>query len=167
VTEDRHFDLTVFVLLLGMTLHSCGPHSNKPLPAGAPISAPTSSIAVPASPRTELPLLPLPKELELKSGSFRFGRDNRIVVQEGAPDTARDVADQVADLFYGVMTLRQLAALDAARKHRTDDESWAIPALDIRDAPRFRYRGLRWIRRATSSLSPSSRSTSSSRRPTS
>jgi len=47
------------------------------------------------------------------------------------PDRIRLAASDAAGLFYGVQTLRQLAAADAK----------SLPCVEIRDAPRFGWRG--------------------------
>jgi len=48
-----------------------------------------------------------------------------------------------AGLFYGIQTLRQLLQPGATTGSRgTADKDWTVPALEIRDNPRFVYRGL-------------------------
>ncbi len=48
-----------------------------------------------------------------------------------------------AGLFYGIQTLRQLLPPGATTGARSAAEDlWIVPALEIRDAPRFVYRGL-------------------------
>ena len=66
----------------------------------------------------------------------------RIEAGSGAAESYRIVVDEAsvvvtgadaAGLFYGVQTLGQLIARDGG--------GWAVPAVSIEDAPRFRYRG--------------------------
>ena len=44
-------------------------------------------------------------------------------------------ASAPAGLFYGLQTLNQLLPV-------ADDDAWSMPAVEIEDAPRFRYRGM-------------------------
>ena len=60
------------------------------------------------------------------SESYRIAADAASVVVTGA---------DAAGLFYGVQTLGQLVARDG--------DSFTIPAVQITDAPRFAYRGVR------------------------
>lgn len=64
------------------------------------------------------------------------------VERGGAPESYRLTADEAsvvltgadaAGLFYGVQTLGQLI--------RPSHDGWIVPAVEIEDAPRFRYRG--------------------------
>ena len=85
-------------------------------------------------------------ELQTVTGlSIPVADDARIVLSidgEGAPESYRLIvtpggvqvtgADR-AGLRYGVFTLAQLA--------RRVDGAWVLPAVEIDDAPRFRYRG--------------------------
>lgn len=68
-------------------------------------------------------------ELRIEKGgaaeSYRIAVDEASVVVTGA---------DAAGLFYGVQTLGQLV--------RREGEGWAIPAVEIADAPRFAYRGV-------------------------
>lgn len=68
-------------------------------------------------------------ELRLEKGaeaeSYRLSADAGSIVVTGA---------DAAGLFYGVQTLAQLV--------RRDGQGWAVPAVDIEDAPRFAYRGV-------------------------
>lgn len=59
------------------------------------------------------------------------------------PGGVRLAAPAPAGLFYGLQTLRQLLPpeLEARRRSRSETEP-RIPAVEIRDAPRFSWRGL-------------------------
>jgi hexosaminidase len=46
-----------------------------------------------------------------------------------------------AGLFYGVQTIRQLLPPQIESRKKVTDVSWAIPCLEIRDKPRFGWRG--------------------------
>ena len=62
------------------------------------------------------------------------------------------LASSTAGIFYGIQTLRQLlppaatriAGSGSGRNWLAGEETplWTVPALEIRDAPRFRYRGM-------------------------
>ncbi len=48
-----------------------------------------------------------------------------------------------AGLFYGVQTLRQLLPVEIERTVLTcQNTNWTIPCVDIRDVPRYRWRGM-------------------------
>ncbi|MEY9965762.1 hexosaminidase [Streptacidiphilus sp. MAP12-16] len=47
-----------------------------------------------------------------------------------------------AGLFWGAQTLRQLLGPEAFRRAPVKREGWALPCVDIRDAPRFAWRGV-------------------------
>jgi hexosaminidase len=55
-------------------------------------------------------------------------------------DSVRIVARQPAGLFYGVQTLRQLLP-PFIESHMRLSRRWAVPAVNILDAPRFAWRG--------------------------
>ncbi|CAM5743391.1 putative Beta-hexosaminidase [Streptomyces afghaniensis 772] len=58
---------------------------------------------------------------------------NGVLIEGGSP----------AGVFWGAQTLRQLLGPDAYRRAPLGrDRAWAVPYLTIRDAPRFRWRGL-------------------------
>jgi N-acetyl-beta-hexosaminidase len=89
----------------------------------------------------------LARALELKTGKrgasrilLVLGPNRKVTNPEGYRLTisAREVRIEASDprgLFYGAQTLRQLVT-----KSATGERS--LPALDISDAPRFRWRGL-------------------------
>ncbi|MDP6524876.1 MAG: beta-N-acetylhexosaminidase [Kiritimatiellia bacterium] len=49
-------------------------------------------------------------------------------------------APNAAGLFYGGQTLRQLLPPEVFRKHQVGGTKWLIPAVEIRDQPRFPWR---------------------------
>ncbi len=61
------------------------------------------------------------------------------------PDRILIRAAGAAGLFYGGVTLRQLLPPEACGTNRLSQalpDGWRIPAVEIKDAPRFRWRGL-------------------------
>ncbi len=57
------------------------------------------------------------------------------------PDAVVIRAPQLAGLFYGIQTLRQLLPPELESDHKMD-VAWLIPAVIIEDAPRFIWRGM-------------------------
>jgi len=51
-------------------------------------------------------------------------------------------AKAAAGLFYGVQTLRQLLPSDIFSPYRVTRTLWTVPAVTIRDVPRYAWRGL-------------------------
>jgi hexosaminidase len=51
-------------------------------------------------------------------------------------------ASSRAGLFYGVQTLLQLLPPDVFRPRRTTGKNWTIPCVEIKDSPRFKWRGM-------------------------
>ena len=84
-------------------------------------------------------------------GSNAYERDESYRLQVD-PDGVTLSAATAAGIFYGIQTLRQLLPPAATRivgggsgvnsLADADRPSWTMPALEIRDAPRFRYRGM-------------------------
>ena len=92
-------------------------------------------------------------------GAIRLTLDSTSHAAAGLPDTplARPESYELssgpagieiraashAGLFYGIQSLRQLLPAGATTGARgAADEDWTVPALEIRDDPRFVYRGL-------------------------
>ncbi len=50
-------------------------------------------------------------------------------------------ASEAAGVFYGVQSLRQLLPVEAYASSKQEGVTWAIPCLEIKDAPRFPWRG--------------------------
>ena len=51
-------------------------------------------------------------------------------------------ANKPAGLFYGVQTILQLLPKEIESRKRVDNVSWAVPAVEVTDYPRFGWRGL-------------------------
>lgn len=58
------------------------------------------------------------------------------------PDSVVVRAGTGAGLFYGLQTLRQLLPPEIEKREKVSDVKWAIPCVQIKDAPRYRWRGL-------------------------
>ncbi|WP_214321722.1 beta-N-acetylhexosaminidase [Nonomuraea sediminis] len=96
-------------------------------------------------------LIPAPRELRLTGGSGPFGGEVRTRVDSSlAPeayeltvshDGAHIVGGDEAGVFWGRQTLRQLLGPDAFRRAPIEREPVAVPYVEIRDAPRFAWRG--------------------------
>ncbi len=63
----------------------------------------------------------------------------RIVVK---PSEIAIVAQQPAGVFYAVQTLQQLLPVNIESPALAKNTQWAVPCVEIEDAPRFAYRGL-------------------------
>ena len=50
-------------------------------------------------------------------------------------------ANKPVGIFYGIQTIRQLLPIEIERKEKTTNIEWAIPSIEIRDSPRFSWRG--------------------------
>ena len=59
-----------------------------------------------------------------------------------SPDAVIIKANEPAGLFYGVQTLLQLLPKEIESKSAVKNVTWTIPAIDIKDYPRFEWRGL-------------------------
>ncbi len=44
-------------------------------------------------------------------------------------------------IFYGIQTIRQLLPIEIEKKKEISDIEWTIPSIDIKDYPRFSWRG--------------------------
>jgi hexosaminidase len=60
---------------------------------------------------------------------------------EVAPGRVTLRAPELAGLFYGVQTIRQLLPADIFREAKATGVTWSMPAVVIEDQPRFRWRG--------------------------
>jgi hexosaminidase len=61
---------------------------------------------------------------------------------EATPEFVKISAPEPAGIFYGVQTLRQLLPLPANGARASNGKPCLIPAVKIRDWPRFKWRGL-------------------------
>ena len=57
-------------------------------------------------------------------------------------DRVRISANSRAGLFYGVQTLLQLLPPGVHKKGLVSRKSWTVPCVDIKDLPRFKWRGM-------------------------
>ncbi|MFX0075877.1 MAG: beta-N-acetylhexosaminidase [Candidatus Hermodarchaeota archaeon] len=57
--------------------------------------------------------------------------EKRILLTGGKP----------VGIFYGIQTLRQLLPKEIERKNELSDIEWIVPSVEIRDYPRFSWRG--------------------------
>ena len=73
------------------------------------------------------------EENSLKEGGYFLSvKPKTIVVRAASSD----------GLFYGLQTLRQLLPVDVEDSTLAENVSWAIPCVEIKDEPRYPYRGL-------------------------
>jgi hexosaminidase len=103
--------------------------------------------------------LPVSGPTDGSDGAIRLSLDSTSPAAAGLPDTplARPESYEIssgpagieiraashAGLFYGIQSLRQLLPPGATTGARSAAEGgWTVPALEIRDGPRFVYRGL-------------------------
>ncbi|MBN9178624.1 MAG: family 20 glycosylhydrolase [Microbacterium sp.] len=127
------------------------------LPGGAafPLTAHTEIAGDADAAATARALIATRTGLDLRAGSTgsgpvtsgSTGSDPAITLRidgAGTPESYRlhasaasvtVIGSDAAGLFYGIQTLGQLIA-------ETDGGGWGIPAAEIADAPRFRYRGV-------------------------
>ena len=82
-----------------------------------------------------------------KKNVIVFSIDPRVTNAEGyslkvSPDKIEVKCQTPAGAFYAIQTLRQLLPPEIEQKTKAAGIKWAIPAVEIEDAPRFAYRGL-------------------------
>ena len=88
-------------------------------------------VSAPAAPTNSI-------RFQLRADRVDLGEeDYELVVR---PDSVRIVARAAAGLFHGAQTLRQLLPSEIESDIRIG-RPWGIPALTIRDTPRFAWRG--------------------------
>ncbi|MCK9873331.1 beta-N-acetylhexosaminidase [Nocardiopsis dassonvillei] len=141
------------------TSPSLVPRPNSSAPGGAGGLTLTASTRVSADPDARGTLTWLQRELGAATGlplatgdeasaqirlsvdpEAGLGREGyRLIVDaEGAIIVGNDPAG----VFYGAQTLRQLLPADAYRDAPLGGAEWALPAVNVTDAPRFRWRGV-------------------------
>ncbi|MFB6844627.1 beta-N-acetylhexosaminidase [Streptomyces sp. NPDC056373] len=74
--------------------------------------------------------------------SVRPGLDAEAYRLVVAPHGVHVQGGSPAGVFWGVQTMRQLLGPDAFRRAPLPGRTWRLPLTEIRDAPRFRWRGL-------------------------
>jgi hypothetical protein len=72
---------------------------------------------------------------------------NKDIVPEGyelsiQPDAVIIQASDRSGIFYAIQTLKQLLPTAIYGDQPTSDAQWTLPCMEIKDAPRFGYRGL-------------------------
>ena len=93
-------------------------------------------------------------ELEIKEGkhvqnSIRLSldpalKDMNIEGYRLAVDKNGVLIEAIAEagIFYGMQTLRQLLPAEIFSEHAAEDVHWALPCVEIKDFPRFKWRGM-------------------------
>lgn len=84
---------------------------------------------------------------EKTKNAIIFALDESIAAEEGytlsiKPDRVLLKARRPHGLFYGIQTLRQLLPKEIEQTQKVAPLTWALPAAEITDAPRFPYRGM-------------------------
>ncbi|WP_369169719.1 beta-N-acetylhexosaminidase [Streptomyces sp. R28] len=74
--------------------------------------------------------------------SVRPGLDAEAYRLVAAPHGVHIHGGSPAGVFWGAQTLRQLLGPDAFRRAPLPGRTWRLPLTEIRDSPRFRWRGL-------------------------
>lgn len=83
--------------------------------------------------RNSIKLLLDPSLVELEEEGYQLTVDEkRVLIQ----------APSVAGIFYGMQTLRQLLPVEIFSEAPVQDVRWAVPCVDIKDIPRFKWRGM-------------------------
>lgn len=77
--------------------------------------------------------------LEINDSMNESDEAYHLMVSE---DGARVVASTLKGLFYGMASFMQLLPAEIESETLVANCSWKVPAVDIKDAPRFKYRGL-------------------------
>ena len=58
------------------------------------------------------------------------------------PGSILIIASDSPGLFYGIQTLRQLLPPEIESSQKIENFSWAVPSVEIKDFPRFQWRGM-------------------------
>jgi hexosaminidase len=84
-------------------------------------------------PKTNYILLSLDDSFNIPTEGYNLSSDaNKIII----------CASGEAGLFYGIQTLRQLLPSEIFSSKQVEAVKWSVPAVEIRDAPCFAWRGL-------------------------
>lgn len=93
-----------------------------------------------ASTGLELPVvLHGPADVVMSSDGSLPPEGYRLAV---APDAVRIQAADAAGLFHAFQSIRQLLPPEVEDERTRPDVDWSLPAVEVLDYPRFRYRGL-------------------------
>jgi hexosaminidase len=84
----------------------------------------------------------LPNEIVLttKNADAALGSEGYAMTVK--PGSVTISATTSAGLFYGVQSLRQLLPPEIESKEKVDGVAWTVPCVEIKDSPRFGWRGL-------------------------
>ncbi len=74
-----------------------------------------------------------PSLKEMEAEGYRLTVDKKRVLIE---------APAGAGIFYGMQTLRQLLPVEIFSEVANEDVRWAMPSVEIKDFPRFKWRGM-------------------------
>src|SRR5262245_51605001 len=96
---------------------------------------------------TGLPLPIIEGESADSGDAIRLSLDPNIRHREGyrllvSPSGINISALTSQGLFYGIQTLRQLAPVEVESPRVVAGGAWRVPAVEIKDEPRFSYRGM-------------------------
>jgi hexosaminidase len=78
-------------------------------------------------------------ELRRDTTLRRLGAEGYVL--DVTPDRVVIRGSELAGVFYGVQTLRQLLPPEVFREARVEGVTWTIPAVRVEDHPRFAWRG--------------------------
>ncbi|GIF03484.1 beta-N-acetylhexosaminidase [Actinoplanes siamensis] len=110
-----------------------------PLDAAAGLAGVATWLRGALGPATSCHLSPGPGGIRLRLDPQLSAEEYELVIGPAGLDI-RGGAE--AGVFYGAQTLRQLLPPVTLRRARLAGGPWAVPAGRIRDAPRFRWRGV-------------------------
>lgn len=86
-----------------------------------------------SKPQANYILIKMDESLRIPAEGYSFSSNSdKIIIS----------ASGKAGLFYGIQTLRQLMPSEIFSSKLVRDVEWSIPAVEIKDAPRFAWRGL-------------------------
>nr|WP_262501158.1 beta-N-acetylhexosaminidase [Pseudoalteromonas piscicida] len=91
--------------------------------------------------------LPVSQADNTTKNSIAFKIVDAALSQEGytlsvTPEGVEIRANTTTGLFWGMQSLRQLLPAEIESRMPINQASWAIPAVEIKDQPRFSYRGM-------------------------
>ncbi len=77
--------------------------------------------------------------LSLNKGLSQLGSEGYQL--DASPEAIEIRAAELAGIFYGIQTLRQLLPTAIFRRAKAENVSWTVPGVKIEDTPRFPWRG--------------------------